>query len=1062
MRTSGDANNIWDAFGEFTDCVDVFWYGEVEISYPMIIPTGVTFSLYGNSDAKVMCNNEFKGNTSLISGSSESKVYLNDVGFYDCIGQYGSVLYAYDNENYLNNVVFDNIVSEEGAIIVSYGYMYIGNGTFSNNEAEYGASIVSVGSTIILETVTFVNNSVTERGGAVHMRGSLLISYENTVFDLNVAGDDGGGLYMDEGSFFDSYGDLAFSNNLASSGGGYYADDSSFESFGNIYVKNNTARNDGGGISMWGGNMTLDGDNFFNGNQADIGASLDFSYSSIIIGGNTVFSNDKTWEGGSVAVSSSNLNFSGDTLFYNNTAEYECGGLRISIANVSWEGNMLFDSNSAGQVGAAISCRISSNLFWKGNTTFRRNSAVFNGGAIDVEDSTVGWDNTTLFAENYSMQNGGAISVSGDSVFNPGGGIYNNNKADVTGGALYILNVRKGPVFSFSNFTGNESPRGSSVYSVGSGTDKKDSYSFYAITYQNCTFKENVAAGSGGAIETTSGNDLFEDTIFENNMAKIGGALKLAGSTIIENCTFVENISDEDGGAAISNIGVFEMSNSTFYGNDFVCQESEYVDATQGDRYSKICDGCDPCINCNFPNSEVVPVCVEQLDNTRTNGGDTDISSLEIESGYWRATQTSTNVLMCFNEDACQGGISGDEDYCKTGYEGPYCSICSNGFSKSIGFECNKCSDSDNNVLIIIVFSILIIILVSIVLAYLVSADSARFGYFSRVKKYVPIQSVKIVIVVWQILTQFSSIANVTYPSVYQDFLDWLDILNLDIGLFFSSSCIVDVDFYGKLLLSTIIPIVIGLCLIVTYFIGKNKCTSSDDVKKMKEKHMSMLILLTFFVYSNVSSVLFQMFSCEELDDGNNYLRSDYSIQCDSSKHKSFQSYSIFMIIVYAIGIPGWYIYLMAMNKGTDSHVMDQLSSSYKPDRYYYEIVECVRRILLTGVIVFIFPNSASQIAITLVIAFTFFGISEGLSPYAVTWDRWISMLGHVIIFMSMYVGLLLKVDVSDERSASQEYFGILLVISNVLMAIFIVVEGVFILFSIRAERVREISMPVA
>ena len=295
------------------------------------------------------------------------------------------------------------------------------------------------------------------------------------------------------------------------------------------------------------------------------------------------------------------------------------------------------------------------------------------------------------------------------------------------------------------------------------------------------------------------------------------------------------------------------------------------------------------------------------------------------------------------------------------------------------------------------------------------------------------------------------------YPVVYQDFLDYLDILNFDIGLFFSSSCIVDVDFHGKLFMSTIIPIVLGLFMLTTFFIGKKMCNSHEGVQKIKEKHVSMFILLTFFVYSNVSSVLFQMFSCEELDDGKNYLRADYSIQCDSNKHEQLQMYSIFMMIVYTIGIPIWYIYLMIKHKNTDSHVMDQLSSSYKPNRYYYEIVECIRRIMLTCVIVFLFPDSASQIAITLVIAFTFFGISEALSPYSNSWDRWISMMGHVIIFMSMYIGLLLKVDVSDERSESQESFGILLIISNVLLIVLIIVEGVFLLFG----QAKEISTPV-
>ncbi|CAN0424457.1 unnamed protein product, partial [Scytosiphon promiscuus] len=80
----------------------------------------------------------------------------------------------------------------------------------------------------------------------------------------------------------------------------------------------------------------------------------------------------------------------------------------------------------------------------------------------------------------------------------------------------------------------------------------------------------------------------------------------------------------------------------------------------------------------------------------------------------------------------------------------------------------------------------------------------------------------------------------------------------------------------------------------------------------------------------------------------------------------------------------------------------------YTPKVFYYEVIECGRRILLTGVVVFIYPNTAAQIAVTLMIAFAFVVFSEGLAPYTSPWDTWISRMGHVVVFVSMYVALLL------------------------------------------------------
>ncbi|CAN0493977.1 unnamed protein product, partial [Scytosiphon promiscuus] len=45
---------------------------------------------------------------------------------------------------------------------------------------------------------------------------------------------------------------------------------------------------------------------------------------------------------------------------------------------------------------------------------------------------------------------------------------------------------------------------------------------------------------------------------------------------------------------------------------------------------------------------------------------------------------------------------------------------------------------------------------------------------------------------------------------------------------------------------------------------------------------------------------------------------------------------------------------------------------AYKPSCYYYAVVECARRIVLTGAAVFLLPDTAEQIAIVLFVAVVF------------------------------------------------------------------------------------------
>lgn len=316
---------------------------------------------------------------------------------------------------------------------------------------------------------------------------------------------------------------------------------------------------------------------------------------------------------------------------------------------------------------------------------------------------------------------------------------------------------------------------------------------------------------------------------------------------------------------------------------------------------------------------------------------------------------------------------------------------------------------------------------------------------------------------------QFASVANVTYPEGYQRFLDAVDVLNFDLGLLLSFGCVVDIDFHDRLLVMTLSPLVAMAFLGITYALAarRNRRSDAAAMEEVREKHLSAVLLLTFLIYSPVSSVLFQTFACEDLDDGKRYLRVDYRLECDSPKHEALKVYAGFMIVLYTVGIPLLYAALLFSNREV---LMDErrrnkdlvvkttsgLWGSYAPDRYYYEVIECARRVLLAGVVVFIYPNTAAQVAVTLMMAVFFMVVSEGLAPYLSRWDTWISRMGHAIVFTSMYIALLLKVDLAGEQNSSQSVFEAILVSAHVCMVLAVVLEAVMISWALGRQHVED------
>lgn len=85
------------------------------------------------------------------------------------------------------------------------------------------------------------------------------------------------------------------------------------------------------------------------------------------------------------------------------------------------------------------------------------------------------------------------------------------------------------------------------------------------------------------------------------------------------------------------------------------------------------------------------------------------------------------------------------------------CAVCSDGYAESLSYTCSSCSNRKARVVAMVALPITALLGVVFV-GYMVSKerDAQPVGHFHRLKRLLPLQSLKIVIVVWQILTEVS------------------------------------------------------------------------------------------------------------------------------------------------------------------------------------------------------------------------------------------------------------------------------------------------------------------
>ncbi|CAN0085623.1 unnamed protein product, partial [Ascophyllum nodosum] len=596
-------------------------------------------------------------------------------------------------------------------------------------------------------------------------------------------------------------------------------------------------------------------------------------------------------------------------------------------------------------------------------------------------------------------------------VIGSGGGVYASSSVIALTGATFLENhgARGGGVASFDAIS-DEGPGG-----IGSSK----------IT--GCFFDGNTAK-EGGAIYSVEGAGEVVGSYFKRNYAVVrGGALLHAGILVaLTGCAFESNMAGEDGLAVTVSGLVDNITDLTFLKKSFYCDSGKYgwgediddVEDLDTCRLGVVCSGCTEQCNASdgirmdestVPFCEVVPYGVK----TTGDGGMT-VETLNLMPGFYRTSYESREVLEC--SDASR--------YCADGYAGPYCAACDEGYGSGFQYSCHSCQGSHKWAAIGGAVAVFVVVMFVVVfgVAYLVGVEDRpnyeRSGMWERrvsnfrdgLVRIIPLTAVKIVLVSWQIITQFSSVVSVQYPPAYEKFLAVLDVVNLNLGAILSLSCVVETNFYARLTLVTIAPMAVLGVLATTYRVAMLRNGHSIHAKRMaKNKHLSLGLFLLFIVYSSVSHTIFQAFACDSFDSGISYLRADFDLVCWTRAHVALTAYAALMIIVYPVGIPAVFAWALYINRdgikgiaGTtdisrvspELEAIKDLWAPYKRSRYYYEVIECGRRIALTGLTGFIYPGSTAQVAMEALLSVVFYSISEILSPFAEPVDAWLYRSG--------------------------------------------------------------------
>ena len=447
-------------------------------------------------------------------------------------------------------------------------------------------------------------------------------------------------------------------------------------------------------------------------------------------------------------------------------------------------------------------------------------------------------------------------------------------------------------------------------------------------------------------------------------------------------------------------------------------------------------------------------------------GEGTTIENMEVDGGYWRVDGESDIILQCPVPAACKGSSLNSSSYgdnlCRAGHEGPYCSVCEDGYFKEYNGLCEECSASSlsRSYVIIGLFVTLFIGMLYTTIRYLcfvarknhkeedgriilsalddLQSRTLRFVESSvervrnrsskstneptersrelteqeekdvatkkMIKNQMIMVKIKIAFVFFQVILLFQEVYLIQYPSPYSQFLSFFSFFEMDLFSVAKMDCAVSGGFLGKLIFSTCIPIGISFFLFIGWIVGlKFYSRETRQFKIIENTLINLFIIMTYVLFPSLCATIFSSVVCEEFDDGSSYLRADYSVDCDSSEYSSIFGLALVMILVYPIGIPSMYLVMLWRNREKldpqkfftemslgesvvkrekEVNHLKFLFDAFLPHYWWTEVMECVRKLLLTGFMVFIYEGSGLQIFASMIVSTFFLVIYAKIEPY--------------------------------------------------------------------------------
>ena len=193
-----------------------------------------------------------------------------------------------------------------------------------------------------------------------------------------------------------------------------------------------------------------------------------------------------------------------------------------------------------------------------------------------------------------------------------------------------------------------------------------------------------------------------------------------------------------------------------------------------------------------------------------------------------------------------------------------------------------------------------------------------------------------------------------------------------------------------------------------------------NEQRKLVVSHLSMGMQALMLLHAPVSRKVFQFFDCDLIgaeDWGRSFLRSDYSIPCRvsgnlSASYITFIPLVLIVLFAFTIGLPMLVSIYFIRNRKVLYTPVVMIRIGWMYHRHpvsaeYWEIIELLRKMVLTGIVVFFPPNPVVRASFCLLVCFLATGVLNYVRPHKNNLVFWVEQLGYTVTLLLYIAGII-------------------------------------------------------